>query len=88
MMHLAPELVRPLSEAGSGGARPSKLRAVREGWAWAPRRWTQVTADTGIGNPAKATAAKGAAYVGAAVERIAEFFVELAALDLNDLYEP
>jgi creatinine amidohydrolase len=87
MMHLAPELVRPLSEAGSGRARPSKLRAVREGWAWAPRRWTQVTADTGIGNPAKATAAKGAAYVGAAVERIAEFFVELAALDLNDLYE-
>lgn len=87
MMHLVPELVRPLSEAGPGTARPSRLRGIREGWAWAPRRWTQVTADTGIGNPAKATAAKGEAYVNAAVERIAEFFVELAALDLNRLYE-
>jgi creatinine amidohydrolase len=87
MMHLAPELVRPLAEAGDGRARPSRLRAIREGWAWAPRRWTEVTADTGIGNPAKATAAKGEAYVGAAVERIADFFVELASLDLGDLYE-
>jgi creatinine amidohydrolase len=87
MMHLAPDLVRPLDDAGPGRARPSRLRGVREGWAWAPRRWTQVTADTGIGNPAKATAEKGAAYVGAAVERIGDFLVELAALKLDDLYE-
>lgn len=87
MMHLVPDLVRPLGDAGNGHARPSKLRGIREGWAWAPRRWTQVTADTGIGNPAKATAAKGEAYVGAAVERISDFLVELAALDLGDLYE-
>ncbi len=87
MMHLVPELVRPLSEAGPGRARPSKLSGVREGWAWAPRRWTQVTADTGIGNPAKATAAKGEAYVNAAVDRISEFLVELSALDLEALYE-
>lgn len=87
MLHLAPELVRPLGEAGPGRAHPSRLTGVREGWAWAPRRWTQVTADTGIGNPAKATAAKGAAYVGAAVERIASFLVELDRLDLHDLYE-
>lgn len=87
MMHLVPELVRPLSEAGPGAARRSKLRGVREGWAWAPRRWTAVTADTGIGNPVKATAGKGEAYVGAAVERIAGYLVELAALSLDDLYE-
>jgi creatinine amidohydrolase len=86
MMHLVPDLVRPLSEAGPGTARPSKLRGVREGWAWAPRRWTQVTADTGIGNPAKATAAKGEAYVNAAVERISEFLVELSQLDANSPY--
>jgi creatinine amidohydrolase len=87
MMHLAPDLVRPLDEAGPGRARPSRLRGIREGWAWAPRRWTRVTADTGIGNPAKATAEKGAAYVGAAVERIGDFLIELAALKLDDLYE-
>ena len=61
MLHLAPELVRPLDEAGRGRARRSRLTGVREGWAWAPRRWTQVTADTGIGNPSKSTAAKGEA---------------------------
>ncbi|MEO7085413.1 MAG: creatininase family protein [Gemmatimonadaceae bacterium] len=86
MMHLAPELVRPLADAGPGTARPSRLRGVREGWAWAPRRWTQVTADTGIGNPAKSTALKGEQYVNAAVDRISSFLIEFAALDLNDLY--
>jgi creatinine amidohydrolase len=87
MMHLAPELVAPLDEAGPGKARLSRLTGVREGWAWAPRRWTQVTADTGIGNPAKATAEKGERYVAAAVERIASFLVELAGLDLAQLYD-
>jgi creatinine amidohydrolase len=87
MLHLAPDLVRPLAEAGAGTARPSRLTGIRDGWAWAPRRWTQVTADTGIGNPSKSTAAKGEAYVNAAVERIAQFLVELSALDLDDLYE-
>jgi creatinine amidohydrolase len=87
MLHLAPELVRPLAEAGPGKARASRLSGIREGWAWAPRRWTQVTTDTGIGNPAKATAVAGKAYVEAATERIAGFLVELAALDLDDLYQ-
>jgi len=87
MLHLAPDLVRPLSEAGPGRARASRLTGIREGWAWAPRRWTQVTDDTGIGNPSKATAKRGAAYVDAAVAQIAAFLVELAALELDDLYE-
>jgi len=87
MLHIAPDFVGPLNDAGPGRARPSRLTGIREGWAWAPRRWTQVTADTGIGNPAKATAEKGAAYVAAAVERIASYLVELAALRLDDLYQ-
>jgi creatinine amidohydrolase len=87
MLHLAPELVRPLSEAGKGHARAWRLTGIRDGWAWAPRRWTQVTEDTGIGDPSRATAEKGAAYVDAAVRRIAEFIVELAALPLDSLYE-
>jgi creatinine amidohydrolase len=86
MLHVAPELVRPLEEAGPGVERKSRLRGVREGWAWAPRQWTRVTADTGIGNPAAATADKGKRYFEAAVKEIAEFFAELAALDLNEPY--
>lgn len=87
MLHLAPELVRPLEEAGDGRARAWRLRGIREGWAWAPRRWTQVTKDTGIGDPSKSSAKKGERYVADAVDRIAGYLVELATLDLDHLYE-
>ena len=30
-----------------------KFKARQEGWFWAPREWTKVTPDTGIGNPAQ-----------------------------------
>ena len=87
MLHVAPELVRPLSEAGKGAARRFRVRGLREGWAWAPRQWTQVTDDTGVGNPAAATAAKGASYFKAVTEQIAAFLQELAGADPNALYE-
>ena len=87
VMHLAPHQVRPLGEAGAGKAKKSKLTGIREGWAWAPRRWTQVTDDTGIGNPAKASAEKGRTYVNDAVDRIARFLIELSALDPKQPYE-
>lgn len=87
MLHVAPDLVRPLSDAGSGAARRFRLRGLREGLAWAPRQWTQVTDDTGVGNPAAASAAKGAAYYQAVTEQIASFLAELAAADPTALYE-
>ena len=62
MLHIAPHLIRPLSEAGPGVGRPFRIRALRE-WAWAQRQWSQVTTDTGVGNPAAATAEKGAAFL-------------------------
>ncbi|MBX6363744.1 MAG: creatininase family protein [Gemmatimonadetes bacterium] len=87
MMHLLPDLVLPLEEAGAGAARAPKLAALRAGWAWTPRRWTQVTADTGVGDPRRATAEKGARYVEAVTGMLAEFLVELAKADVADLYE-
>src|SRR5467141_1144263 len=87
MLHLAPELVRPLSEAGPGRARRFKLAALREGWAWAPRSWRQVTDDTGVGNPAAATADKGRTYVEAVCEKLAGFLVDLAKADPGAMYE-
>ena len=87
MLHLAPALVRPLSEAGAGKERRSRIAAFREGWAWAPRRWTQVSSDTGIGNPGAASPQKGEQYAAAVVERVSRFLVDLAGADLNDLYE-
>ena len=87
MLHLAPDLVRPLHEAGDGAAKRFRIAALREGWAWAQREWSQVSADTGVGNPAAATAEKGAAFLEAVTTNIAQFLVELAAADPQDLYE-
>jgi creatinine amidohydrolase len=87
MMHLAPELVLPLDEAGDGSERKARIAGLRERWAWAPRPWTRVSADTGVGDPRAATPEKGAAFFAAVTERIAGFLVELAAADPADLYE-
>ncbi len=87
MLHVAPELVRPLSEAGPGRARRFTIAGLREGWAWAPRRWRQVTDDTGVGSPAAATAEKGRRYVETVSEKIGEFLVALARADMGKLYE-
>ncbi len=87
MLALAPELVLPLSEAGPGAERRPKIRALRERWAWAPRPWTRVSDDTGIGNPSAATAEKGREYVEEVTRRIGDFLVDLAQADLEDLYE-
>jgi creatinine amidohydrolase len=87
MQHIAPERAAPLSEAGSGAARKFKIAAFREGWAWAPRQWRQVTDDTGSGNPAASTAEKGKRYVDAVAAKIADFLVELAKADPAKMYE-
>jgi creatinine amidohydrolase len=87
MMHIAPELVLPLEEAGDGRERRPRIAALREGWAWSPRRWTQISADTGVGDPHAATADKGARFADAATRRIAGFLADLAAADVDQLYE-
>ncbi len=87
MLHIVPRLVLPLAEAGEGAERAFKLQGLREGWVWAERDWRQVTDDTGVGNPAKATSEKGRRYVEAVAENIAGFLVELAACNLDDMYE-
>ncbi len=87
MMHLAPQWVKPLSEAGDGAAKKFRFAAIREGWAWAERKWTEVTKDTGVGDPGKATAEKGARYFRAVTDKVAQFFIAVAKTDRNNFYE-
>ena len=87
MMYLFPELVLPLSMAGNGFAKKFRIEALNEGWAWAEREWSNVTNDTGIGNPAKASAEKGRVFFQFLTEKIADFLVQLAEADLKDLYK-
>ena len=87
MLHIRPDLVRPLSEAGPGIEHKIKIKSIEQGWAWTERRWSQVTDDTGIGDPRQATVEKGAAYFKDVTRKMADLFVEIANADLNDLYE-
>jgi creatinine amidohydrolase len=86
MMHVAPALVRPLAEAGRGATRPFRLTALREGWAWAPRRWTSISDDTGAGDPSLASVEKGERFTRDVARRLADYLRELAAADPDDLY--
>lgn len=86
ILHLRPEMVKPLSEAGDGAAKKFRMKGIQEGWAWAERKWLQVTKDTGVGDPDKATAEKGKAFFEASTKKVATYFVEVAKTDLNDLY--
>ena len=86
MLSIAPDLVLSLSEAGPGSARRFRVRGLRDGLAWAPRHWIQLSSDTGVGDPRQATPEKGARFVAAVSARLAEFLIELAAVDPDDLY--
>src|SRR5436309_14421972 len=55
MLHLAPDLVRPLTDAGLGAARHFTIAGLREYCEWASRAWRQVVDDTVVGNRAAAT---------------------------------
>src|SRR3954466_11197446 len=57
LLHLRPDLVLPLTEAGDGAAKKFSYTAIQQGWAWAERQWMKVTKDTGVGDPRKASAA-------------------------------
>jgi len=87
IMHLLPDLVLPLEEAGDGAAKSFKMKGLKEGWVTAQREWTKVTEDTGVGDPKAATAEKGTRFFEKTTDMISEFFEELHRADLEDLYE-
>ncbi len=59
MLYLRPDLILPREKWGDGADKKFKMKAFSEGWMWAERKWSQISADTGVGNPHKATAEKG-----------------------------
>lgn len=87
MLYLKNNLVSPLDEAGEGAEKKSKIKGIREGWAWSERKWSLVTDDTGIGNPEHSTAEKGEKYFKAVTKKIGSLMVELASADPENRYE-
>lgn len=86
MMHIAPELVLPLNEAGDGHVKSPIIEAYRKGWVQAQRPWSRVTADTGVGNVSQSTSEKGAKYLEDSIEAISKFFIDLSNTKVEDLY--
>lgn len=88
MMAIRPELVFPLSNAGTGKEKKLKAKGFREKWAWTPRRWIYASEDTGIGNPAAADAETGKRFLADVIVKIEEFLVEFSGSQSEkDLYE-
>ncbi|WP_242927842.1 creatininase family protein [Pontibacter vulgaris] len=87
ILYLTPDLVLPLEEAGEGKERKSKVRGIKEGWAWSERKWSMVTEDTGIGNPKAATKEKGERYFKAVTQKMAELMQDMAQVDFRNRYE-
>ncbi|NVJ84791.1 MAG: creatininase family protein [Algoriphagus sp.] len=86
IQYLHPELVLPLEEAGDGKDKKSSIQGVRERWAWAERKWSQVTQDTGVGNPKKATPEKGKRYFEDVTDKVAQLFLDICQVKPDELY--
>lgn len=75
-----------MDQADDGAAKPSRFEAINRGWISMTRPWHLVSANTGLGNPFPATAAKGQRVVEAVVDRLAQFLIELAASPMDDTF--
>lgn len=87
ILHLKPELVLPREKWGDGKQKKHRIKAFSEGWAWAERHWSQISEDTGTGNPKKASKEKGERFFKAVTEKMAQLLVDVAEANTNDLYE-
>ncbi len=87
MLYLRPDLVLSKEKWGDGAAKKFKIDAFSEGWAWAERKWSKVSLDTGVGNPHKSSQEKGERFFKDVSRKMGDMFFELSKADLNDLYE-
>ncbi len=80
-----PRLVQP-ELADDGAAQPTRFEAINRGWISITRPWHLVSKNTGLGNPAAATADKGQKLMDVLVERLGDFLVELSKADMNEKF--
>jgi creatinine amidohydrolase len=80
-----PALVKP-EQADAGAARPTRFEAINRGWVSITRPWHLATTNTGLGDPAGASADKGRRLMDALVDRLAAFLTELAAAPLDETF--
>ncbi|MEY8019661.1 creatininase family protein [Muriicola sp. SD30] len=86
MLYFRPDLVLDKNQWGDGKAKNFRIQAFSEGWAWAERRWSEISEDTGVGDPSNATAEKGERLFKDVTLKMSEFIFELCKADIKDLY--
>lgn len=87
LLHLRPDLVLPKSDWGDGKEKKHRIKAFSEGWVWSERKWSQISKDTGVGNPQLATKEKGKKFFDYVTKKMGELFCEICAIDINNLYD-
>ncbi|ANQ52202.2 creatininase family protein [Flammeovirga sp. MY04] len=86
VLHLTPELVLPKEDWGNGKEKKNKISAFNKGWVWAERKWSEISEDTGTGNPKLATKEKGEKCFKDVTAKIGEMLYDLSKVDRSDLY--
>ncbi|MBT8291170.1 MAG: creatininase family protein [Muriicola sp.] len=86
MLYFRPDLVLDKNLWGDGKAKNFRIKAFSEGWAWAERRWSEISEDTGVGDPSNATAEKGERLFKDVTQKMSEFIFDLCKADIDDLY--
>ncbi len=79
---LFPHLVE-MEKAGSGAAAPFRFDALNKGWARTSRRFSRLNDHCAAGDPSRARAENGRAYLDLVIERLSDFVVALAGEDLD-----
>jgi len=87
MLYLKPELVLPKDKWGKGKSKRFKIKAFTEGWVWAERKWSEISEDTGVGNPENASVQKGKQFFEDISLKIGNLIYDLCKADCEDLYE-
>jgi creatinine amidohydrolase len=82
---LFPHLVE-MEQAGSGLVPPFRFEALNRGWLRTSRRFSKLNDHCAAGDPSKASADKGRAYLDLVVDRISDFVVQLAAEELDGYF--
>ncbi|MBU0637635.1 MAG: creatininase family protein [Planctomycetes bacterium] len=80
---LFPELVE-LEVAGDGQARRFRFEALERGWVRTSRDFSRLNDQSGVGDPARATAEKGRRYLELVCQRLSAFLVELAQSPIDE----
>jgi creatinine amidohydrolase len=82
---LFPDLMQ-MEKAGTGSSPPARLESIRKGWISITRPWHLAAPDTGMGDPAHASAEKGRKLMDLLVDRLGQTIYELAKAPMDERF--